>query len=75
MIFIEGLPGAGKTTLIRLLEKQGRDIEHELGHVIPASEFPGNGETIEAILGIDDWFINKEKARLERKKTSMIEVI
>lgn len=63
MKFIEGLPCAGKSSLIRLLGSNGYSITHELGRVLPKSSFPGNGKTIEEILKIDDWFIEKESSR------------
>lgn len=67
LIFIEGIPGAGKTELIRLMGKRGYNVVHELGNVIPSEEFPGNGNTLDESLEIDDWFIQKEAERLQQR--------
>lgn len=61
--FIEGLPCAGKSTLAKYIEYKGGSVIHELGRVIPPGEFPGNGATVEEVLRIDDWFIEKEHLR------------
>lgn len=62
--FIEGLPCAGKSTLIKRLETDNEHIVHELGRVIPANEFPGNGSSCQEIKQIDSWFIDKEAQRI-----------
>jgi hypothetical protein len=63
-IFIEGLPGAGKTTLTTLLRKEGFPVAPDFGLANHSSDYPGDGTTIEEILAIDDWFIVKESVRM-----------
>jgi thymidylate kinase len=64
-IFLEGLPGAGKSTLLDHLGLRGIPVVHELGYVLDPTDFPGDGASVDEILAIDDWFIEKEKERME----------
>lgn len=65
-IFVEGLPCAGKSLLVKHLEQQGHNVVHELGRTINPNDFPGNGTTLDEILKIDDWFIRHESDRSNR---------
>jgi len=73
IVFIEGLPAGGKTHLIRYIESRGHQVIHELGRVLKPEDFPGDGKTIEEILRIHDWFIEKEHARFEHKISGVFE--
>jgi thymidylate kinase len=64
MIFIEGLPCAGKSELIKTLKGNGESVCDELGKLLRREEFPGNGKTLKQIEEIDRWFINKEEWRM-----------
>lgn len=64
-VFIEGLPGAGKTTTTKFLRESGLPVAQDFGLVHGADDYPGNGTTIDAILAIDDWFIDKESERMK----------
>lgn len=66
-LFVEGLPGAGKSTVVDIIQKQNIPVMKELGYLINHDEFPGNGQTVEEVLEIDDWFIDKEEARTAMK--------
>jgi len=62
-IFVEGLPAAGKTSLIKFLEIKGYPVVHELGRVLPQTAFPGNGKNLEHMIKINKWFIEQESNR------------
>ncbi len=64
-IFLEGLPGAGKSTLVTELERRSVPVVHELGKVLGVDAFPGNGISVAEILNIDDWFIAQEMSRMQ----------
>jgi thymidylate kinase len=64
-IFIEGLPGAGKTTTSKILREKNVPVARDFGLANGADDYPGNGTTVEEILAIDDWFIAKEAERME----------
>jgi thymidylate kinase len=64
-IFLEGLPGAGKTTTTKLLQEGGLPVAKDFGLANSADDYPGNGTTIDEILAIDDWFINRESERMQ----------
>jgi len=71
--FIEGLPAGGKTHLIKYIESKGYRIIDELGRVLKPDEFPGDGKTIDEILRIHDWFIDKEHVRFEKAPEGIFE--
>jgi thymidylate kinase len=64
-VFIEGLPGAGKTTTSKLLRQQGIPVARDFGLAQGADDYPGNGTTVNEILAIDDWFIRQEAERMK----------
>ncbi|TAI85834.1 hypothetical protein [Pectobacterium versatile] len=64
MIFIEGLPCAGKSLLIDALHMRGESVCLELGKIFKRNEFPGNGRTPEEVGYINHWFIDKEHERM-----------
>lgn len=64
IIFIEGLPCAGKSELIKILKGNGESVCDELGKLVRREEFPGNGKTLEKIEEIDRWFMKKEEWRM-----------
>lgn len=61
--YIEWLPCAGKSFLIKALEQESKHIIHELGRVLDKSEFPWDGKTVQEIKNIDHRFIQKEHER------------
>lgn len=65
MIFIEGLPCAGKSLLVNALAEQGNSVCFELGKVLNRADFPGNGRSLDEIEKINDWFIAKECERMQ----------
>lgn len=67
MIFIEGLPCAGKSLLIRALEARGESVCFELGKTLNKDDFPGDGTTLEEVNRINRWFIQKESERMKQK--------
>ncbi|MGG7446978.1 AAA family ATPase [Kosakonia oryzendophytica] len=67
MIFIEGLPCAGKSLLINALAAQGEAVCFELGKVLKREDFPGNGRTLEEVEYINNWFIEHESQRMQDK--------
>lgn len=64
-VFIEGLPGAGKTTTTKLLRAEGLPVAQDFGLAHGADDYPGDGVTVDEILDIDDWFIDKESERMQ----------
>jgi thymidylate kinase len=65
MIFIEGLPCAGKSLLIKALEAQGESVCFELGKMLNRDDFPGNGQSLDEVELINHWFIRKESERMK----------
>ena len=63
-VFLEGLPGAGKTTTSKILREERIPVARDFGLANGAEDYPGNGTTVDEILAIDDWFINKESERM-----------
>jgi thymidylate kinase len=63
-VFLEGLPGAGKTTTSRILREEKIPVARDFGLANGADDYPGNGTTVDEILAIDDWFIQKESERM-----------
>ena len=63
LIYVEGLPWAGKSTIIKALEESKKSVIHELGRVLSKNEFPWNWKTTQEIHEIDTWFIEKENLR------------
>lgn len=63
-IFLEGLPGAGKTTTSKILREERVPVARDFGLANGAEDYPGNGTTVDEILAIDDWFIDKESERM-----------
>lgn len=66
VIYVEGLPCAGKSLLVKQLELKGYKVIHELGRTIDPTEFPGNGRDLEETRKINDWFISKESQRSQQ---------
>jgi thymidylate kinase len=64
-VFVEGLPGAGKTTTSKMLKQMSIPVARDFGLAQGAEDYPGNGTTVEEILAIDDWFIDKESERMK----------
>jgi thymidylate kinase len=64
-LFVEGLPGAGKTTTSKILKEKQVPVARDFGLAHGADDYPGNGTSIESILAIDDWFISKESERMQ----------
>ncbi len=64
-LFLEGLPGAGKSTALNIIAEHNVPVVQELGLTLGPDGFPGNGQTIEEILEIDDWFIGQEERRTQ----------
>lgn len=64
-IFIEGLPGAGKTTTSKILRQKGIPVARDFGLAQGAEDYPGNGTSVDEILAIDDWFIKQEAERMK----------
>ncbi|MGK0663977.1 AAA family ATPase [Serratia marcescens] len=67
MIFIEGLPCAGKSLLVNALAAQGTSVCFELGKVLSRADFPGNGLSVAEVEKINEWFIAKECERMRGK--------
>lgn len=67
-IFLEGLPGAGKTTTCKNLRIANVPIAPEFGLAQSAEDYPGDGTTVEEILAIDDWFIDVESKRMKSNR-------
>ena len=63
-VVIEGLPASGKTQLLEMLRLCGCDTIPEIAKTIKPEDFPGNGQNIDEVLAIDDWFIGKENERM-----------
>lgn len=63
IITIEGLPGAGKTTLRDKLSEKGYNTIQELGGIVHIDKMPGDGKDLQGVLKIDDWFIEQESKR------------
>jgi len=70
---IEGLPAAGKSTIAELLERKGHNVVPELGKMISIDNMPGDGETLEEILKIDDWFISQEARRFTEAEDGILD--
>ena len=66
MIFIEGLPCAGKSLLIKEMEACGDKVTYEIGNVLHRSRFPGNASSFEEAMSINRWFIGKEQERMHK---------
>lgn len=66
-IFLEGLPGAGKSSALEIIAAEGIPVMRELGLMLGLDAFPGNGSSVSEILAIDDWFINQEAERMQRE--------
>ena len=66
-IFLEGLPGAGKSTALEIMAAENVPVVRELGLVLGLDAFPGNGTTVSEILAIEDWFIDQEAERMKCK--------
>lgn len=73
LIFIEGLPCAGKSLLTKYLELKGEHTVPELGRVIKKEEFPGDGENKTEIEKIDEWFIIKETERFRKNSSGIFD--
>ena len=58
--YVEWLPCAGKSLLIKALEKNKCEVVHELWRVLDKKDFPWNWKSLEEIKNIDNWFIDKE---------------
>ena len=63
--YVEWLPCAWKSLLIKQLEKNKENVVHELWRVLNKNEFPWDGKNVEEINTIDKWFIDKESKRYE----------
>lgn len=63
-VFIEGLPCAGKSLLVKALQENGNHVVHELGRVLPRGSFPGDGKNADEIEKINEWFIDRESDRI-----------
>ena len=63
--YVEWLPCAWKSLLIKQLEKNKENVVHELWRVLSKNEFPWNGKNVDEINAIDRWFIDKESKRYE----------
>ncbi|WP_017891785.1 AAA family ATPase [Serratia sp. S4] len=68
MIFIEGLPCAGKSLLVNALAEQGDSVCFELGKVLSREDFPGNGKSLDEVERINNWFISREAERMNDNK-------
>jgi len=64
-VFIEGLPGAGKTTTSKILTQKGLPVARDFGLAQGAEDYPGNGTSVDEILAIDNWFIDQEAERMK----------
>lgn len=63
--YVEWLPCAWKSLLIKQLEKNKENVVHELWRVLNKNEFPWNGKNVDEINVIDNRFIDKESKRYE----------
>ena len=61
--YVEWLPCAGKSLLIKALEKNKCNVIHELWRVLNKKDFPGDGKSLDEIRNIDNWFVDKEWQR------------
>ena len=63
--YVEWLPCAWKSLLIKQLEKNKEKVIHELWRVLNKNDFPWNGKNTDEINAIDRWFIDKESKRYD----------
>jgi thymidylate kinase len=70
LIVIEGLPCAGKTTLVhKIKENLDYEVVPEISELLSEDEFfPGNGTNLKEIIEIAEWFMNKERERTQIAK-------
>lgn len=61
--YIEWLPCAGKSLLIKKLEANNEKVVHELWRILKKEEFPWDWRSVEEVNLIDKRFINKESLR------------
>lgn len=61
--YVEWLPCAGKSLLVKDLEKNRCKVVHELWRVLAKEDFPWNWKNLEEIRNIDNRFIDKEWKR------------
>jgi hypothetical protein len=50
-VFIEGLPGAGKTTTSKILRQKGIPVARDFGLAQGAEDYPGNGTSVDGQYG------------------------
>lgn len=64
-LFLDGLPGVGKTTVCHQLNKLGIQTIPDISAKVRQRDFPGDGVNLETSIEILSWFIIKEQERLK----------
>ena len=63
ILYLEGIAGSGKSTLIEILANEGYPAFSELGNFFGFKELPGEGRNLKEIKRTIKWFIKYESKR------------